>query len=467
LSQSGAAPQRHFLANMLIFSGTSLPIGALGMSLAIYVQPHFAQDLGLGLVAIGAAFFSVRMIDIGFDLVLALGMDRTRTRFGRYRVWLLLGAPIMMLGVYQLFMAPKGIGSGDLILWLLVYSLGNSIYTIARYAWSAKLVTRYEHRSTFFGVLAAVGVIGAVAMLVTAQLTPGASLDNAVHRMGWIVIVAIPIVVGLTAWLIPETVAVDPPRANSPLSDYLDLIKRPELIRLFVMTFGTTLGPGWMSNLYIFFFTAARGFTNQQASFLLIPYVVAGALGAPLVGLLAAKFSKHRTLVTATICYSLGLCTVLAVPKGDIWLSLPVMLWCGFWGNGFDLMTGSMMADVGDQVRLEQGKERMGLLYSIISLAGKVAAAGAVIIAYPILAAIGFIPKLGAHNSASAIEGLQLCFLIGPIFFVALGGACCIGWKLDSKRHATIRAELEARDALLAGGRVADDTLAIGDPVPT
>jgi Na+/melibiose symporter-like transporter len=109
-----------------------------------------------------------------------------------------------------------------------------------------------------------------------------------------------------------------------------------------------------------------------------------------------------------------------------------------------------MMADVGDQVRLEQGKERMGLLYSLITLANKLASAGAVMIAYPLLAWIGFVPQLGAHNTSSAIGGLQIAFLVGPIFFVALGGAACIGWKLDAKRHALIRTELEARDEMLA-----------------
>ena len=86
---------------------------------------------------------------------------------------------------------------------------------------------------------------------------------------------------------------------------------------------------------------------------------------------------------------------MLLVPKGDFLLSVPVLIWCGFWGAGFDLMTSAMMADVGDQVRLEQGKERMGLLYAVISLAVKLANAGAVMIAYPLLALIGFVPALG------------------------------------------------------------------------
>jgi Na+/melibiose symporter-like transporter len=39
--------------------------------------------------------------------------------------------------------------------------------------------------------------------------------------------------------------------------------------------------------------------------------------------------------------------------------------------------------------------------------------------------------------------------VLGPIFFVMLGGVCYLGYKLDHKRHAEIRAQLEARDGLV------------------
>jgi Na+/melibiose symporter-like transporter len=386
-------------------------------------------------------------------MFLALAMDRTRTPIGRYRNWLIGGAPVLMIAVYELFMARKGIGMDFLIVWLLVMNLGVSMLSIARFAWSATLVTNYSRRALFYGVLAGVGVIGNIIVLsmpVISEAFPHHSLAGDIHLMGWTILALTPITIALGALLVPERInpnVVSLQRA--PLRDYLDLVKRPEVIRLFVMSLGTNLGPGWMANLYIFFFTLARGFTTGQASLLLIFYVLFGALGAPLVGLIAARFSKHRTLIAGTIFYSLGLCTVLIVPKANFLLSVPVLIWCGFWGAGFDLMTSAMMADVGDQVRLEQGKERMGLLYAVISLAVKLANAGAVMIAYPMLALIGFVPTLGIHNTPSAIEGLQWCFLLGPIFFVALGGICCIGWKLDATRHAQIRTELEARDAVL------------------
>jgi len=105
------------------------------------------------------------------------------------------------------------------------------------------------------------------------------------------------------------------------------------------------------------------------------------------------------------------------------------------------------MADVGDEIRLHQRKERMSLLYAVLTFAAKIAAAGAISITFPLLAFFGFNATEGARNTAAALRGLEWAFLTGPIVFIMLGGACVWGWKLDASRHAAVRAELDARDA--------------------
>jgi len=359
-----------------------------------------------------------------------------------------------MLGVYQLFMAPKGIGVSYLIVWLLVYALGSSIVTLSRNAWSANLVTRYDQRSRFYGYLGLALVIGVLIMLgtpiVSQALGKDRHLPNSVQLMGWAALALTPIGAVLTAILVREPITIDAAAPRFELREYWALATKPEVLRLFFSQFAVTLGPGWMANLYLFFFMAKLDFTEGPAYGLLIAYVLAGVAGAPLIGYLGGRFGKHRTLILATLCYSAGLCTIIILPLANWWLTLPIMIWCGLMGNGFDLMTSAMMADVGDQVRLEQGKERMALLFAVIGLAQKLAAAGAVIISYPLLAAIGYNPTLVGHNTPAALNGLEIVFILGPIFWVVLGGLCFLGWKLDARKHAEIRGELEARDALIA-----------------
>jgi Na+/melibiose symporter-like transporter len=359
-----------------------------------------------------------------------------------------------MLGVWQLFMAPKGIGIAYLIVWYLVYALASSMVGLARAAWSANLVTKYDQRARFYGYLGFITVFGALFILLTPVISERlVKHPNNVHLMGWAMLALIPIATMITA-LVREPVNADATAQQQhphfELRDYWAIATKPEVMRLFFSQFCLTLGPGWMANLYIFFFTNARLFTQGQASILLIVYILAGVVGAPVIGYVGGRFGKHRTLIASTILYSLGLCTVVVAPKANMIVGIPIMLWCGFMANGFDLMTGAMMADVGDQVRLEQGKERMALLYAVTGLASKLAAAGAVIIAYPLLSAIGYQPTLGMHNTQGALDGLTVVFITGPIFWCVAGGLCFLGWKLDATKHASIREELEARDELLA-----------------
>jgi len=125
--------------------------------------------------------------------------------------------------------------------------------------------------------------------------------------------------------------------------------------------------------------------------------------------------------------------------------------------SGFGLLVSAMLADVGDEVRLNQGKQRISLLYAVNALAAKVAAAFAIALTFPLLSLLGFNPADGAVNTAAAIHNLDVTFLAGPIVFVMLGGACMIGWRLDAGRHDEIRASLELRDAALAAEGAAEN----------
>ena len=446
--------RRLSLAAMLVFSATSLPLSALGIAVFVYLPPYFAGHLGVSLTVIGGVWATVRMIDVGIDPVLGLAMDRTRTPLGRYRVWMIAGAPILMLALYKLFMAPAGIGAGYLVVWLLVMYLGTSTMGLAQSAWGARLAPQYDERSRLFGVLTAVGVVGTMAALAFPIIGKPLGRSDAwdVQAMGWLAIGLTPLTAALVAVRTPEHIVRDAPKQGFALSDYWVLISKPDLLRMYLAQMATTLGPGWMAALYLFFFKASRGFTTQQATILLGVYVLAGIPGAMLTAALAGRIGKHRTLMITTTAYSLGLSTALMIPKGNVLAAIPVMLWCGALASGFGLMIQAMLADVGDEVRLEQGKERISLIYALNNVSGKIAAALAIALTFPLLDRLGFKAAEGAVNTPTAIHNLEMAYLIGPVVFVMLGGACVIGWRLDAKRHATIRGELEAMDAGIATG---------------
>ena len=440
------------LRAILIYAPGAMPTWGLGLAIQVYLSPYFASHLGVPLTAIAAAFGIVRLLDFFIDPALGMIMDRTRTPVGRYRFWQIIGAPILMLAVYRLFMAPAGIGKAYLIGWLLVLYLGMSILDLSRSAWNATLATQYHERSRLFGIVAAVAIMGGVAVLLVpiaaARFLPAGA--SSVPLMGWFILALTPLTIGIATTFTRERVNIDLHTDHFPLRDYWALVRRPALIRLFLAQVFVSLGPNWMSAMYLFFFTHSRGFTAAQASSLLLVYIFAGVLGAPATGYLARRIGKHRALMVTTTAFSLGLSTAMLFPRGNVLAVLPMMLWCGLMSSGFALMIGAMAADFGDEIRLDQGKERISLIYAMIGFANKVAGAISIILTYSALAAVGYHPTEGAVNTPAAIHGLEAIFLIGPIFFVMLGGACFIGWKLDARRHGDIRQRLDIRDAQIA-----------------
>jgi Na+/melibiose symporter-like transporter len=447
---SSAGAQRLSLGTVITFSLSSMPMSALGVVLLVYLPPYLASHLGVSLAVIGGVWALVRLIDLGIDPLLGFMMDRSDTRFGRYRAWLAAGVPVFMLATYMLFLARPGISGTYVFAWLFILYFGNSILALAQQAWSATLSTSYNERSRVFGASAAVGVVAAVATLLIPVFAPLAGLSSVagVQAMGWTIVAMTPLAIGIAVWRTPERVSKASVH-HFAWRDYWEIVSKPEVIRLFLAQVALTLGPGWMSAMYLFYFHDARGYTQQQSTILLLVYILIGVVGAPLTARAAQRFGKHRTLMATTLAFSLALLTIPFVPYGNILAGIPVMAWCGFMAAGFGLTINAMMADVGDEIRLHQGKERISLLYSVLTFAQKLTAGFAIGLTFPLLAYVGYDAADGAHNTPAAINALQWLFIAGPISFVMMGGVCVWGWRLDAARHADIRAQLDARDLAL------------------
>jgi Na+/melibiose symporter-like transporter len=465
MANSAPGSARLPLPVVLAFSSTALPIAAIGLVMAVYLPRFFAGQIGLSLAAVGGAFTIVRLIDMAIDPLLGMAMDRTRTRIGRYRPWLLIGGPIVMLAAYMLFMAHRGITELYLVGWLLVLYLGVSILTLSQAAWGASIATDYHDRSRVYGVIQAVGVVGAVLiLLLPLALGKHGEGANGVHAMGWFCILAIPAALALCTLITPERVApeTDVAKERVTLRDYWDLIRRPEMARLIFADLFMALGPGTTAALYLFFFHDARGYTGQQTGVLLVFFIGAGLVGAMFWGWLAQKIGKHRALIVSALAYAATQSALMIIPPATMSLAIPGMFSVGFVSSAFVLIVRAMVADVADEVRLETGKERVGLLYALVTTTQKIGTAITVGISFMVLDLVGYNAAEGAVNTPQAIRGLELCYVFAPIILVFFGGAAFIGWKLDAKRHAEVRRQLDERDALAAEAGLLDAVSGVG-----
>ena len=469
-SDATAAPApRVPLHNIFTFGTLGLPIAAMAVIFGVYLPRHYVS-LGINglkpgdakaFILVSAAIGIVRIVDVIFDPLVALLMDRTKTPIGRYRPWLLLGAPLVLLGIYKVLIPTGSVSTVYLILWLLVTYAGLSMMNLGLAAWSAILATTYNDRSRIFGWTQAMAVVGSVAILLLDKLTAGhitPGLKASMPAIALILIISLPVALFICTVFTPEKVVPIPQRPKFRLADYGKAIARPSMLRLVLADLFLTLGPGTTAPLYIYYFHDAKGFTIPDVAHLLISYIGAGIVGALVWSRTAQRFGKHRTVQIACVCYSITQATLMALPRvygqhypwTDAIPTYIGMFAVGFCSSAFLLLVRSMIADVADEVRLEQQQDLTSLLFSMVTTTTKIGASITVLIVFPILALVHYNGAEGAHNTKQAIFGLEMCYLFAPVILVWAGGAMFFGYKLDATRHAQIRAELESHDEAAA-----------------
>lgn len=99
--------------------GTSIPINMIKGSMILF----YVDILGLDVRAYGAVMVVYAVIDAIDNPVLGYLSDRTRTRFGRRRPWLLIGAPLLAASMIAFFSAPTSLEGIGLVLWFAVFAI--------------------------------------------------------------------------------------------------------------------------------------------------------------------------------------------------------------------------------------------------------------------------------------------------------------------------------------------------------
>ena len=449
LTSAQAAERKVPLPTIFAFSTIGLPLSAYLVVAGVYL-PRYYAGLGLALAAVGFAIFLVRVIDIAFDPLVSLAMDRTKTAIGRYRPWLIAGAPFLMIAAWKL-LAPDGKPTAAyLILWSLVAAAGGSMLALGVAAWQAKLATSYNDRSRVYGWSTGIAVLGSLGILTLPQrLTHGQVVlghAKSMPTIAVVLIIAIPIALLICTVFTPDKIAAGSTQLRFSFRDMAKAISRPAMWRIIAADLLLTLGPGTTGPLYIYYFHDAKGFAQTQVNDLLVFYIGAAFVGAPFWGWLAHQFGKHRTVQLACVCYAITQSALMAIPAGLFLPTVAGMFAVGFCASAFLVLVRAMVADVTDEVRLEQKQDLTSLVFSMVTTTTKIGGSITVLVSFSILQMVGYNGKEGAINTPHAIFGLEMCYLFAPIILVWAGGAMFFGYKLDAKRHGEIRQRLAELD---------------------
>ena len=364
-----------------------------------------------------------------------------------------------MLSSYMLFMAQPGVTELYLWFWLLVIYAGFSIATLAQLAWAAVLSPNYDERSRIYGFWQAGNVIGMILVLMLPALLPMVGVKGhaaGVAAMGWFIVILLPVFVGLALWQVPEPQVVTKPH-HAGLKEYVALLKRPTVVRILAADLLIGAGPAIAGVLFFFFFERVKDFEKSAASGLLLAYFIGGLVGAPVWTWLSYRIGKHKALAVSGVVYAVMAVSVLAVPPGNFLAAAILMFLIGVPYAAGAFLLRAMMADIGDEERLDSGVDRTGLLYALLSGTVKIGSAAAVGASFPLLQALGFNPLGG--SSATGLTALAIMFSIVPAVMGLISSAIIIGFPLTAERHAVIRDALAQRDLADAAPEMASEPL--------
>jgi glycoside/pentoside/hexuronide:cation symporter, GPH family len=445
----GALPAGRLVA----FASLMLPVTAAQIPIGVYLPALYAQHFGLPLAVLGVIFLVERIWGAVTDPLIGLLSDRTKSRFGRRKSWIVAGAVIYALATVFLFFPTipfVTVTPFYLAAVLVIFYLAWSMIQIPYLAWSGEVSSEYHERTRiamFQGVAAALSLLLILVLpTIIDQIAPKNALAK-LAAMGGMILFSLPVTLWLTLRAFDEPARPTLPSQPLALKATLRaILQEGALVRVLLSDLAVSAGQGCRSVLFLFFVTFYMGLPKWGSGLFLLQFVF-GLVAAPIWAAVARRLGKHRTAVTGElvqVAINLGLLLVL---PGQLPLLLGLTIAQGLAQGSGNLMLRSMVADVADSHKLKTGTDHTALFFSVFSISMKTGLALAAGIALPLVAWLGFHPA-AKINTPAALHGLAMVFALGPAIAHLISAALVYGFPIDEARHAEIRKALAARAAI-------------------
>ncbi|MDG1134134.1 MAG: MFS transporter [Pseudomonadales bacterium] len=427
-------------------------VGDLGINLYFistltYLLYFYTDVLGISAAAAAGVFLVARMVDAVTDPLMGAIAERTRTRWGRLRPYLLWGALPLGAITVATFSVPDLDESGKVIWAYVTYTLFGILYTVVTIPYSAltaSLTDDYQERtrlSTFrmaFAFSGALIVSVGVAQWVRMFANPAE---------GYVLIMSIFACVATLLLLITffntKEVVQPPPEQKLSLNDSLRAVfyNPPLLIVIALFTLGM-LSFTVRQTVTIYYFSYNVGRPDLIGAFF------AATLATMFVGLvfvprLAERFSKAGAIQIGALFTVLASIGFYLTPVSE-----PV--WVIFWGclvalggAPIAVLGWAMIPDTVDYAQWRFGKRADGAVYSMSSFFQKLAKALGGAGVATALATVGYVAN--QPQSAETLDMILHLMTVVPIGLMVLMIFLARLYKLDGETHARMRADLAQR----------------------
>jgi glycoside/pentoside/hexuronide:cation symporter, GPH family len=460
-------------------------------SMILYQTRFYTDTAGLSAVAVGTMFLVLRLGDAVFDPVIGALSDRTRTRWGSFRPWILWTAVPFGVIFWLVYVTPNVGHQGKLIYAYLTYTLVMMMYSANNTPYSALMgvmTADVSERSSlasyrFVGALIGQFIIQALPLPLVAKFGGGDSAKGWAITMG--IFGGVMILLNLITFASTRERVVAPPGDRHPLRDDLrDVFTCRPWILMFVLTLlvftmlvlrgsssnyffayyldqgrireflgsaglaGLGAGPvtGWKAALDGLGLLVKPDSSNAAAVGLSLFFVVGSVV--QIVGIifskpLADRFGKKAVFiagVAVTTAATLGVFLVGPTSVGLLfWLGI---LWAAGWGPTVPLLW-VMIADVADYSEWKTHRRATGFVYAGILFALKAGLSLGGALSAWVIDAYGYVPNVA--QTQRALLGIRLGASVYPALALGLVLACLFAYPIGKTLELRIQDELAER----------------------
>jgi len=429
-------------------------VGDLGFNfywttIASFLAAFYTDVFGISAAAAGTMLFVTRILDAFTDPVMGAIADRTRTRYGKFRVYLLIAGLPMAAAAVLTFTTPDLDGGGKLLWAYATYSMMMLLYTVLSTPYSALsgvMTARSQERTTLISIRFLFAFTGGA--LINKYTLPlveyfGAGNDT----KGWQMTMVLYGVLATLAFMITffstrERIAPPPAQKTNPLDDIKDLLgNRPWVIlfalaMIIMMTFTMRAG----SSYYYFTYYVER---PELLSNYLFWQMIAYAGGALMAPVMTKYIDKAKLLMI--LMSIVGALSILFffVPKDMIWAMFTLNILISLALGPKSPLTWSMYADAADYNEWRNNRRATAMTFSAATFAQKLGGSLGSAGMLWVLAAIGY--AANEAQSGASQTGINLLQTAIPGLFAFIAVFVLRHYTLTGSQLEKIQADLKER----------------------
>ncbi len=414
-------------------------------ALSMFVSFYYTDVVGLAAGAIGTLFLLARVLDAFVDVAVGAAVDKTRSRLGKARPWIMwMAIPFAIAGVL-LFSSPNFGPGGALVYAYVTYLLINVIYSAINipYGVLSSLMTQDPYQRSLLNIVRMVMAI--VGVLLVSNLTmPLVNLFGG-QKMGWTLAFAVFGIVGAVLFFVTSLTTrerVTPSVVDKPIP-----LKRgmPALFRnkywvmvLLLNTFfyGSQAATQGINIYYTQYILGDASLVGLLTTVQMVPMLLILLMMAPLV----KRFGKRNIALVGVVITAFG-ALIPAVDPTSLTLVIAATIVKAI---GMAPVMGTIfafMADTVDYGEWKTGMRTEGLIFSASSFGGKAGSGlGAAMVGW--LLALGGYVGGQASISASASSSIEFVFIYVPFILCILQFVVLWFYKLD-REYPKILQELQ------------------------